>query len=121
MDHLCNQSRMLRSPFMRTKCQLFAPRYAAEICFEVGWRSIGIADAHSDDGKRFIVRADEMLTAYPRTGIGDSRGELSDLASYEIGLSKPTCAARQPSQAKRNRAEKLLSRHRERQPLRSRA
>jgi hypothetical protein len=25
---------------------------------------IGIADAHRDDGKRFIVRADEKLTAF---------------------------------------------------------
>jgi hypothetical protein len=27
-------------------------------------RTIGIADAHRDDGKRFIVRADEKLTAF---------------------------------------------------------
>jgi hypothetical protein len=27
-------------------------------------RTIGIADAHRDDGKRFIVRADELLTAF---------------------------------------------------------
>jgi hypothetical protein len=27
-------------------------------------RTIWIADAHRDDGKRFIVRADEMLTAF---------------------------------------------------------
>jgi len=26
-------------------------------------RTIWIADAHRDDGKRYIVRADEMLTA----------------------------------------------------------
>jgi hypothetical protein len=26
-------------------------------------RTIWIADAHRDDGKRFVVRADEMLTA----------------------------------------------------------
>jgi len=29
-----------------------------------GRRTIRIADAHRDDGKRFIVRADEMLTAF---------------------------------------------------------
>jgi hypothetical protein len=28
------------------------------------WRTIWIADAHRDDGKRFIVRADEKLTAF---------------------------------------------------------
>jgi hypothetical protein len=27
-------------------------------------RTIWIADAHRDDGKRFIVRADEILTAF---------------------------------------------------------
>jgi hypothetical protein len=27
-------------------------------------RTIWIADAHRDDGKRFIVRADETLTAF---------------------------------------------------------
>ena len=27
-------------------------------------RTIWIADAHRDDGKRFVVRADEMLTAF---------------------------------------------------------
>jgi hypothetical protein len=28
-------------------------------------RTIWIADAHRDDGKRFVVRADEKLTAFP--------------------------------------------------------
>jgi hypothetical protein len=28
------------------------------------WRTIWIVDAHRDDGKRFIVRADEKLTAF---------------------------------------------------------
>ena len=27
-------------------------------------RTIWIADAHRDDGKRFVVRADEMLSAF---------------------------------------------------------
>jgi len=27
-------------------------------------RTIFVADAHRDDGKRFIVRADEILTAF---------------------------------------------------------
>jgi hypothetical protein len=30
----------------------------------VNGRTIWIADAHRDDGKRFIVRADEKLTAF---------------------------------------------------------
>jgi len=28
------------------------------------WRTISIVDAHRDDGKRFVVRADEKLTAF---------------------------------------------------------
>jgi hypothetical protein len=28
-------------------------------------RTIWIADAHRDDGKRFVLRADEKLTAFP--------------------------------------------------------
>ena len=32
-----------------------------------------IADAHRDDGKRFVVRADEKLTAFLALRIGDSR------------------------------------------------
>jgi hypothetical protein len=27
-------------------------------------RTLWIVDAHRDDGKRFVVRADEMLTAF---------------------------------------------------------
>jgi hypothetical protein len=27
-------------------------------------RTIWVADAHRDDGKRFVVRADELLTAF---------------------------------------------------------
>jgi hypothetical protein len=31
---------------------------------DVDWRTIWIVDAHRDDGKRFVVRADEKLTAF---------------------------------------------------------
>jgi len=31
-------------------------------------RTIWIADAHRDDGKRFVVRADEKLTAFVELG-----------------------------------------------------
>jgi hypothetical protein len=40
-------------------------------CIDSEGRTIWIADAHRDDGRRFIVRADEKLTAFIR--IGDSR------------------------------------------------
>jgi hypothetical protein len=35
-------------------------------------RTIWIADAHRGDGKRFVVRADEKLTAFG-TGSGDQK------------------------------------------------
>ena len=28
------------------------------------WRTIFVADAHRDDGKRFVVRAEEKLTTF---------------------------------------------------------
>jgi hypothetical protein len=31
---------------------------------DANWRTIWIADAHRDDGKRFVVRAAEKLTAF---------------------------------------------------------
>jgi hypothetical protein len=34
------------------------------ILIDSNGRTIWIADAHRDDGKRFVVRADEMLTAF---------------------------------------------------------
>ena len=36
-------------------------------------RTIWIVDAHRDDGKRFVVHADEKLSAVSGTGIGDAR------------------------------------------------
>jgi len=35
-------------------------------------RTIWIADAHRDDGKRFVVRADEKLTAFVELESSDS-------------------------------------------------
>jgi len=34
------------------------------VAADSGGRTIRIADAHRDDGKRFVVRADEKLTAF---------------------------------------------------------
>jgi hypothetical protein len=38
-------------------------RQARHFCF-FGAQTIQIADAHRDDGKRFIVQADEKLSAF---------------------------------------------------------
>jgi hypothetical protein len=41
-------------------------------------QTIWIADAHRDDGKRFVVRADEKLTAFVELGSATRAcGELS--------------------------------------------
>jgi len=49
-------------------------------------RAIWIVDAHRDDGKRFVVRADEKLTAFLELGKGDSpvRGEFDLISAIEI-------------------------------------
>jgi hypothetical protein len=41
------------------------------------WRTIWIADAHRDDGKRFVVRADEKLTAFVELESATSEGHVS--------------------------------------------
>ncbi len=43
-------------------------------------RTIWIADAHRDDGKRFVVRADEKLTAFMEleSAIRKRQGEFSN-------------------------------------------
>ena len=42
------------------------------ICVRKQGRTIWIADAHRDDGKRFIVRADEKVTAFLELEIATS-------------------------------------------------
>ena len=57
------------------------------------------------------MRADEKLTAFIELGSA-IRSAIAELSFNKIGVSNPSCAARQPSRAKRNRAEKLPSHHR---------
>ena len=73
-------------------------------------RIIWVADAHRDDGKRFIVHADEKLTAFLQL---EGATRAANAASWETRLSNPICPASLPSRVKRNRAEKLLCPHRE--------
>jgi hypothetical protein len=40
-------------------------------------RTIFIVDAHRDDGKRFVVRADEKLTAFVELEFGDSNVQMN--------------------------------------------
>jgi hypothetical protein len=47
--------------------ELFLPGFGEPACVatvDCPWRTIFVADAHRDDGKRFVVRADEKLGAF---------------------------------------------------------
>jgi hypothetical protein len=85
--------------------------------FNVGWvsaldcegRTIWIADAHRN-GNRFVVRADEKLTAFLELEAA-IRPTNWNSACYETALSNSTFAAMQLSRAERSQAEKLSSRH----------
>src|SRR5262249_20714966 len=54
-------------------------------------RTIWIVDAHRDDGKRFIARSDEKVTAF--LGLESAiRPASVQLSCYETSLSNPICA-----------------------------
>ena len=48
--------------------------------FHSGMRTIWIVDGHRDDGKRFVVRADEKLTAFVELESAIRARGLLDLA-----------------------------------------
>src|SRR5215471_6205643 len=47
---------------------------------------IFVADAHRDDGKRFVVRAEEKVTAFSATGSGDPRDRPRSLLLTKLLL-----------------------------------
>ena len=49
---------------------------AAFSAIDCDWRTIWIADAHRGDGKRFIVRADETVTAFLKPNLLSRSGDL---------------------------------------------
>jgi hypothetical protein len=52
-------------------------------------RTIWIADAHRGDGKRFLVRADELLTAFVELeSVIRAAGRPEDCGAREIWLDK---------------------------------
>ena len=65
---------MCSARIFKAACPLFD--FSCSVPFTNGWswgcvsaidangRTIWIADAHRDDGKRFVVRSDEKLTAF---------------------------------------------------------
>jgi hypothetical protein len=57
-------------------------------------RTIWIVDAHRDDGKRFVVRADEKLTAFLELESAIRAADTHDYATnQEIALAMPRVAA----------------------------
>jgi hypothetical protein len=50
------------------------------------WRTIWIADAHRGDGKRFIVHADEILTAFLELAIRFARSGRTTAARQRNGI-----------------------------------
>jgi hypothetical protein len=65
------------SPIMLPNMQSVGPLIAAQ------GRTIWIADAHRGDGKRFVVHADELLTAF---------GELEAEISHAQASAEPVAA-----------------------------
>jgi len=49
-------------------------------------RTIWIADAHRDDGKRFVVRADEKLTAFIELESAIKGRETKITSLHAVGL-----------------------------------
>jgi hypothetical protein len=74
-----SRSKAHRSPYRRWYVRL--PK-------GVDRRTIFVADAHRDDGKRFIVRADEKADSVSRTRIGnfDRAGVQSSLGFLGYGI-----------------------------------
>jgi hypothetical protein len=80
ISHICGNSKHKPKPHDAAQGQIAAVKRYWEIIADNlskdGWswgrvatldsngRTIWIADAHRDDGKRFVVRADEKLTAF---------------------------------------------------------
>ncbi len=55
-------------------------------------RTIWIADAHRGDGKRFVLRADEKLTAFMELEMGFASSDSVDqLLARELGVARSDC------------------------------
>jgi len=48
----------------KSSARMRSTAVVSPVAADSGGRTIRIADAHRDDGKRFVVRADEKLTAF---------------------------------------------------------
>jgi hypothetical protein len=55
------------------------------LALDCEWRTIWIVDAHRDDGKRYVVRADEMLTAFMELEAAIRRPKTSMGAASAVG------------------------------------
>ena len=63
--------------------------------------TVRIADAHRDNGKRFVVHADELVTVFLELEQA-IRPRAPGLVSYEIGLSNSICATEETPQGAAN-------------------
>src|SRR5206468_4308279 len=91
-------SKTLKCGFASLTSSLFMPSIRAAVAFLSAYFSISsnsansklrIADAHRGDGQRFIVHADEKLTAFLELELGDSpltRDSGGHIACAEIEL-----------------------------------
>ena len=100
---LYHASVVLHAPFIRKygACQTLS-FFCAHNLSKAGWswgcvsaidsngRPIWIADAHRDDGKRFIVRADDLLTAFVELERQVLTGIARSLACSSLRLASVT-------------------------------
>src|SRR5437773_5785282 len=64
MSSLTTRPRAAAPRVASARSTLTAWRWACVSAVDSNGRTIWIADAHRDDGKRFVVHADEILTAF---------------------------------------------------------
>ncbi len=67
---------------------LLAPRWSKHLLLEPRQRyqDISVADAHRGDGKRFVVRADEILTAFVELEAAIRESGLRNESERPVGL-----------------------------------
>jgi hypothetical protein len=61
---LRKRSWIIIRPFLIKLSEIVRVSWGCVSAVDFNGRAIFVADAHRDDGKRFVVRADEKLTAF---------------------------------------------------------
>jgi hypothetical protein len=68
MDNPADREKLRRAILDLVAGRKMRKRWGCVSALDCDGRTIWIADAHRGDGKRFIVRADEKLTAFMQLG-----------------------------------------------------